>query len=228
MVCSRRPPGELVLALTALPIWGGLALWLVLEGGGLERALGALALVLLLCLLPNLVGPGRYCIEGGALVWGRTRLPLERIQRARVALLAPCPLFPVLKLVLTAEGGQTLALPLTYAGWEEVYEAIRLARPDLGLSPWWEAPEIREALKKGGRPLLHLPKGATRYRENGVLALLAAALLFVALVLLGALLPRALREVWIAVTVYLTLTLYQRLARPRVVFLDGAGHPRSL
>ena len=228
MVCSRRPPGELVLALTALPIWGGLALWLVLEGGGLERALGALALVLLLCLLPNLVGPGRYCLEGGALVWGRAHLPLDQLQRARIALLAPCPLFPVLKLVLTTESGQKLALPLTYAGWEEVYEAIRVARPDLGLPPWWEAPEIREALKKGGRPWLHLPTGATRYRENGVVALLASALLFVALVLLGALLPRALSEAWIAVTVYLTLTLYQRLARPRIVFLDGAGRPRSL
>ena len=227
MLCSRRPPGELALAITALPLFGALALWLVFEEGGLDRALGALALVLLLCLLPNLVGPGRYCIEGGALVWGRTRLPLEQIRRARVAPLATCPLFPVLKLVLTNEGVQTLALPLTYAGWEEVYEAIRAARPDLGLLPWWEEPEIRRALKLGGHSLLRFPKDVTFYRENGTVALFTSALLFLALTLLGAFLPKPLREVWIGVVVFATLTLYHRLAKPRILVKDGAGRLKT-
>ena len=223
MVCARRPKGELALLLTLLPVLLGLSLWLALTGGGAERLIGVLGLFLWLCVLLNAVGPGRYCALGSELVWGRKRLPLTEIQGARVAPGSRCPLFPELRLVLTPREGDGLALPLSYAGWEEVYEAIRAARPDLGLPPWWEAPEIRRALKTGGRPLLHLPKGATSYRENGTVALLASALLFLALTLLGPFVPRPLDEVWVGVVVFATLTLYHRLAKPRVLLEDPEG-----
>ena len=223
MACARVPKGDLVLTLVFLPVLLGLSVWITLTGSGPERLIGILGFVLWLCLLLNAVGPGRYCVAGSELLLSRRRLSLAEVQGAQVAPGSRCPLFPGLQLVLRLREGRAVALPLTYAGWEAVYEATRAARPDLGLRPWKEEPLIRQALRRGGRPLVHLPEGAILYRENGTLALFSAALLFFALTLLGALVPTSLTAFWIGVVVYATLALYDRIAKPRVLLEDDAG-----
>ncbi len=228
MACARFPKGDLVLSLVFLPTFLGLSVWLALTGSGPERLIGILGLFLWLCLLLSAVGPGRYCVAGSELFLGRRRLSLAEVQEARVASGSRCPFFPGLRLVLRLREGRAVALPLTYAGWEAVYEAIRAARPDLSLRPWQEEPFIRQALRRGGRPLVHLPEGAVLYRENGTLALFSAILLFFALTLLGALVPRSLTAFWIGVVVYATLALYDRIAKPKVLLEDDAGRREAL
>ena len=223
MICARVPKGDLVPLLVFLPVLLGLSVWIALAGSGPERLIGIPGVVLWLCLLLSAVGPGRYCVAGNELFLGRRQLALAEVQGARVAPGSRCPLFPGLQLVLRLREGRAVALPLTHAGWEAVYEAIRAARPDLGLRPWREEPLIQRALQRDGRPLVHLPKGAILYRENGTLALFSAALLFFALTLLGALVPRGLTAFWIGVVVYATFALYDRIAKPKVLLENDAG-----
>jgi len=229
MIHAEPTRSDRVLTWVAGLILTALALWAFTAGDLTGRVAGGVALVLLLCLLyTSKTPPGRYGLENDTLLFGRERIPLARVSAARVEVRVRCPLFPewVLRLV-TPEGER--ALPLTYAGWETVYEGIRAARPDLGLPPWWAEPRIQRALKQR-RPPIRVPKGAHRYLENGTPALFVAATSWLALTLAGAALPLpgALGDLWIALVVYVALTIYDRLSKPVVVVEDEAGHPHTL
>ena len=219
-----------LLAWTAGLLLAGLAVLALTASPPPERALAGVALVLLLCLLYAALRPrpDGYGLENDTLLFGQERIPLSRVSAARVEMRGRCPLFPELVLRLgTPEGAR--ALPLSYAGWEAVYRAIRTARPDLGLPPWWAEPRIQRALKQR-RPPIRVPKGAHRYLENGTLALFVAATSWLALTLAGAVLPLpgALGDLWIALVVYVALAVYDRLSKPVIVVEDEAGHRHTL
>ena len=122
--------------------------------------------------------PSTFGLEHGFLVTGDARIPLQRIQAARVVRLKPCTLTsdtyrpPALRLDL--ESHATLILPLVPKGWDEVYEVLRAARPDLGLLPWSEVPEIIEALYEHINTSVALPKGVKIVYRRRALAVLAA------------------------------------------------------
>ncbi len=230
MAYAATTRADRILTWVAGPILTALALLALAAGDPLERAAGGLALVVILCLFyaSAYTPPGRYGLERGRLLFGREGLPIAQVSTARVEARGRCPLFPELVLRLETPKGEW-ALPLTYAGWETVYEAIRTARPDLGLPPWWAETQIQRALKRR-RPSIRVPKGAQRHRENGTLALFLAATLWLALTLAGAVLPLSgvLGDLWIALVVYVTLTAYDRLSRPVVMVEDEAGHLHTL
>ncbi len=207
-----------------------LALLALAAGDPLERAASGLIFVVVLCLFyaSAYAPPGRYSLEHGTLLFGRERIPLSRVSAARVEARPRFLFFPEMVLRIETSEGER-ALPLTYTGWETVYEALRTARPDLGLPPWWAEAQIQRALKRQ-RPSIRVPNGVRRYRENGTQALFVAATLWLALILVGNVFPLSglLNDLWIALVVYAALTIYDRLAKPVVVVEDEAGRLHTL
>ncbi len=159
------------------------ALWLWTIGDPLEKAVGALALVVgvlySLCSVFRFLKPPpkHYCLVEGAIRFGNAALSLLDIRSGRVVRRPVCPwlrsTLVELALELESKGGRTLALPLTYPGWEQVYEALRARRPELGLPRWQDEPLVLEEMARG-RGAIRLPSCARIVRENFYLGVLAA------------------------------------------------------
>ncbi len=170
-VCAEWPKNDRTLTVASLLFFGGmtlLALRLLATGDPVEKTLGALALalslLLALCAGHQLLNPPpeRYSLEDGTIRFGGESLALSAVRSARVERRPACPLLKhtltELALVLEANTGERLALPLTHKGWERVYEALSTRRPELGLRPWHEDLLVLEELLRA--------RGAVRPRKT--------------------------------------------------------------
>jgi len=130
-----------------------------------------------------------FGIDQRTLWVGDRMIPLTAIRAAHVEPWGPCALArenaPTPFLALELENGELLALPLVPKGWDEVYEALRQARPDLGLLPWPEDPRLVEAVRNHLNSGVPLPRGARVVVRRRALAGLVAVAVFLASVELG-------------------------------------------
>ncbi len=237
-LCAQKPPSDRILTAFAAFFFAGMAavaLWLWTIGDPLEKAVGALALVVgvlySLCSAFRFLKPppNHYCLAEDAIRFGNAALSLSDIRSGRVVRRPVCPwlrgVLVELVLELESKGGRTLALPLTYPGWEQVYEALRARRPELGLPRWQDEPLVLEEMARG-RGAVRLPKGARILRENfflGVLVAFFLAVFVLPLILALFPFPRWVSENAGLFAVPLIFFLYHRIVRKRVLVDDHRG-----
>ena len=237
-VCAEKPKSHGLLTAASALFFGGLtalSLWLLATGDLPDKAVGlfgaAYGALLALCALYQLLRPlpPRYCLEGDTLRFGEEYLSLFELRSARVERRPACPFLKgtlvELALVLEEKSGKALALPLTYPGWEAVYEALRERRPDLGLGPWWEDPRVLAELVQG-RGALALPRGARVVRENFHLGVLCAFLIAVLLLPLAVVLlpfPAWVRDNVALFATPIAFLIYGALVRKRLVIETKEG-----
>jgi len=205
----------------------GLGLWWVVAGGLLEKTLGVLLFVYsfscLFCAYHALSAhrPERYCLQNGTLVFGAATVALHEIRAAWLEPRSLCPLalgeLAELSLVLKTKDGREIVLPLSYEGWEAVYEALRKERPELLLPPWWKNPLIHSELARP-RAKLAPPAGCKVEVENTVLGLLVAffALWIAALLLALFPSPPNIDAIKVIVPLGVAYFAYRQVVQPRV------------
>ena len=230
-LCAQKPPSDRILTAFAAFFFTGMvaaALWLLATGDPLEKSVGALAFAVgvlyTLCSTYRFFKPlpKRFCLAKDAIHFGRAALPLSEIRAARITRRPVCPWLQgalvELALELESMDGKNLALPLTYQGWEQVYEDLRVHHPELGLPRWQEEPLVLEEMARG-RGAVRLPSCARIVRENFYLGVLAA--FFFGFFLLPAILvlfpfPSLVSENIGLFSVPLFLLLYHRFVQKRV------------
>ena len=193
---TARQKAYFLTGLVFFLLLAGFALYLLYAGirehNGVELAIAGIFLYFFTpCALgyPGFVRLPPFGVDETTLWVGERKIPLEAIHAAQVEPWGPCALArenaPTPFLVLELASGEVLALPLVPKGWDTVYEALREARPDLGLLPWPKNPLLVEAVQNHLNSGVHLPQGVRIRVRRRALAGLTALAVFLASAELG-------------------------------------------